>query len=81
MSDLVRIGKYLSVEKLPRFKGWKTDRWRIWNNSGDDLGTVSWDTGWRQYTYEPEWSFYNHQCLTDIAKFLNDENKKRKVKK
>ena len=77
----IRIGKYLSVEKLPRQRRRKTDKWLVLNNNGGYLGTVSWYTQWRQYAFDPDegttWAVFNSRCLIDIAAFLKAEMEKR----
>lgn len=61
----------------------KTSRWAIWNHgTGDHLGEIQWDRGWRQYVYiipgVGEYKF-SRGCLSDISHFLQqlmDERKK-----
>ena len=80
--SIVRIGKYLVVEKLERPKKQKTEEWMVLNNHGHFLGSVHWYSPWRQYCFEPvedNNAIFNNQCLLDIAVFLEAETEKRKT--
>ncbi len=50
----------------------KTSVWSCRNRHfGEELGTVQWDFGWRQYIYSPAvQAVYSAGCLSDIADFI-----------
>jgi len=72
--------KYIHFEltkKLP-----KTEVWRCRNNKSlGFLGTVKWDSGWRQYCFFTEGGCkFSSSCEMDIADFLVQVNKGHKAK-
>jgi len=80
------IGKYLEAYEMPNY-GKVTRAFEIINTAGQNLGTVQWYGGWRQYVFTPRHAMtidFNHGCLTDIARFLREltqeqmENAKRR---
>ncbi len=79
-----KIGKYLSVVKLLRAKGRKTDTWEVFNHVtdpgfDDPHAEVSWYSRWRQYGFDPNLgTIWNDRCLRDIAAFMESENAARK---
>lgn len=85
MSDTSRAGKYLSMRKLRREKGRRTDRWEVFNHTqdpeGDDpLAEISWYSRWRQYVFDPNLgTVWNSRCLIAVAEFLDAEMKKRRT--
>lgn len=71
--------KYIYVNLLPREKR-VTDRWTVHAKESDAiLGIIQWRTGWRCYCFEPAFpTAYEHECLRDIADFIEAETKKHK---
>ena len=58
----------------------KTSVWECKNFSDELLGEIRWLTGWRQYIFEAEaWIVMNHQCLKDVADFLDQLNLNQKI--
>lgn len=56
-----------------------SDKPKIWEccntKSNDVLGCVDWFVSWRQFVFNPEnLTTYSHDCLTDIAHFLQQLN-------
>jgi len=75
-----RIGQYLSVNRLERPNGRKTDRWEVLTNAGELLGGIQWFGRWRQYTFDPApGTTFNRDCLLDIATFLHDTNNRHRA--
>lgn len=73
--------KYIKFEEIP-FEG-KTKRIEVINiKSGDILGRIQWNTGWRQYTFEPSYpTVWSQDCLADIIQKLEGLNLHRKILK
>ncbi len=65
--------QYLRFEVQPRPANRKTDIYSCRNKRhGEELGTVQWFAGWRQYCYFPTCpADYSAGCLRDIAEFLD----------
>lgn len=71
----VKIGKYLEACKLPPVARRKTDQWDIRSVSGSLQGRVYYEGRWDQYEFKPAViTTFNAECLTDLARFLKDEN-------
>ena len=72
--------EYLVFEqvKVEGFNKTKTTPWTCMNlKSRGELGMVKWHGAWRQYCYFPTvQAVYSSGCLSDIADFLNQLNKK-----
>jgi hypothetical protein len=70
------IYQYLVFEKQESTG--KTDKFLCRNKKSTTiLGEVKWHGSWRQYCYFPLiQAVYSAGCLTDIADFLNQLNKK-----
>lgn len=76
-----RIGKYLTVKRAGQKPSRKTKRWAVLANDGSHLGSVTWFGKWRQYTFDPApATTFNHQCLLDIAGFLDRINREHRKK-
>ncbi len=72
--------KWIRFEELPNPRK-KTTKWKCINTSDEELGEVYWLNHWRQYVYySTGWNEYNNGCLTDIADFLTQLNKKQRGK-
>lgn len=77
------MSKYIEIILREHSKSGKTKICEVVSlRSGCGLGTVSWYSTWRQYTFQPyagtEW---NHDCLKEIAEYLIRENEIHKVKR
>ena len=45
------------------------------NHSGDNLGQINWERGWRQYVFNPyhddeTTTVFSHDCLLEISQFI-----------
>lgn len=72
--------EFIHVEDKPKTKVWEVRRKadEVYND-GLSLGYIKYFGRWRQYAFEPHGgTFWNHECLNDIIKFLNQENELRK---
>lgn len=71
----MKIGQYLTAEKVER-PSLKTEVWAIYGDEGNDrLGMVKWYGSWRQYTFQPEpITVFHAGCLYDLAAFVTKMN-------
>jgi len=71
--------KWIKIEKIDN-EGRKTDVFEVWNIfDGCSLGIIKWKANWRKYAFFPYASSYFEQdCLRDIAKFIEKETKEYK---
>jgi hypothetical protein len=69
------IGKYLSVEREDP-GGHREVIGKVLNRRAEIIGTISWYTRWRCYTFIPSSlrPILNAECMSDIALFLRREN-------
>jgi len=69
MSELKTKYKWIQFEQAGK-------EWLCGNHTtGDYLGEVVYDSGWRQHVFEPNYPVkFNTGCLKDIAHFLNQLN-------
>jgi len=63
----------------------KTTIWYVYStfvtHAGETLGRVAWYGPWRKYVFYPsEGTLFDPGCLTEIATFLSEENRKHKEK-
>jgi len=57
-----------------------TQIWQVESaHTGIILGSVSWYAPWRRYAFYPGASLLDATCLTEIAKFLDDQMSLRQV--
>jgi len=76
--------QYIHFVQIPN-PNRKTSIWKCLNNrSLTVLGTIKWDTGWRQYVYETpvgmgDRYFFSSGCLDDISDFIKQLTHARKV--
>lgn len=57
----------------------RTKIWKVATTDGATLGHVRWYSPWRKYVFVPvEGSFYEEDCLADIAKFCETATAKRR---
>ena len=57
----------------------KTKIWSVMNQSGGNLGGISWFSHWRRYVYQPITSvILDAQCLSEIAAFCEKETREKK---
>jgi hypothetical protein len=61
--------KMVKVKDLP-----KTSVWHVANKkSGDLIGGIHWNPGWRQYCFFPyDLTVFSAGCLNDIVSFIAD---------
>lgn len=64
---------FIYFEEDPELaSGPKTKAWVCRNKrSGSAIGTVLWESGWRQYVFYPGTAIFSAGCLRDIAAFLD----------
>ena len=65
--------KYIHFEELTYLQTGKTKYYECLNNStGDPLGIVEWEGGWRQYIFTPNSTadIFSAGSLIDIADFI-----------
>ena len=73
------IKGWLKFEFYGMSKSGKTEVWSVLHKDKEELlGAIRWNGGWRQYIYEPEWSYYSKGCLRHVADFLEELMQKRK---
>ena len=81
MRELARQGdpivtKRISFENRPALdRNRKTKTWAVWSvDSSVELGEVRWYPPWRRYAFYPSnCTFFEMQCLRDIAAFLEQQ--------
>jgi hypothetical protein len=58
-----------------------TEIWQVASaHTGIDLGKISWYAPWRRYAFFPAASIvFDATCLTEIAKFLDEQMSLRQV--
>ena len=80
MREVVQTNKYIRFVKVEERE--KTSLWLVENNkSGYCLGSIEWSRGWRQYVFQPSsFTEFNNTCLTEIADFLDRQNKAQRGK-
>lgn len=71
--------KWIEIEKIDS-GGRKTDVFEVWNIfDGGSLGIIKWKANWRKYAFFPYFnSYFEQDCLRDIAKFIEKETKNYK---
>ncbi len=78
------VKKYLDFV-IAGNKGKKTKRFHIFNKvTGDCLGEIKWDTGWRQYVSSCQTDGYEELvfsagCHIELAEFIKELMEERKV--
>jgi len=77
------MSKWIDFNKLKTPSDRKTDVYQVVTKDGTSLlGTVSWYAPWRCYSFQPNSNcVFEHQCLKDIAAFLDKLMYERKVSK
>ena len=74
-----RIGKFMRVERNEIEENGKTCIWAVLSNDDSQLGTIEWETGWRQYVFVPgACTIYSAGCLRDMASFLEKSRNTRR---
>jgi len=59
----------------------KTDFVKIFNKSGEIMGFIYWQIGWRKYVYEPKGEIVlDTKCMLDIIGYIDNLMKERKTK-
>lgn len=69
---------FIEIEPAP-----KTNRWEVrTKDNGYRLGVIQWFGRWRRYCFFPDSeTFYEEQCLRDIAVFCEIQTKQHKERK
>ncbi len=62
--------KFLIFTKQADKPGAKTSVYSVSSKSGGALGTISWYSPWRRYTFSPANATFDADCLSDITKFI-----------
>lgn len=64
--------KYLDFEELTNFLKKKTKTFAISSiSTGDFLGVVKWNNGWRQYCFYPDSdTHWSNGCLQEVKDFI-----------
>lgn len=77
------MSKWINFEILKRPTGRKTDVYQVVTKDGKSLlGMVTWYAPWRCYSFQPNSRCtFEHQCLKDIAAFLDRKMMERKIEK
>ena len=77
------MSKWIDFLKLNRPAERKTDVYQVVTKDGNTLlGMVSWYAPWRCYSFQPNSNcVFEHQCLKDIASFLDKLMLERKLEK
>lgn len=76
------MGAHLEFKKQPLEKGLKLHKYKIWNRHlYQDIGTIYWRGGWRQYvSYCPN-AEISKSCHIEIAKFIDKLMKEWRAKR
>jgi len=75
--------KWIKIEEEGLSKTGKTKIFKIVNKDYPDipLGFIKWNGGYRKYAYYPEGdSYYEEDCLKNIAEFLEELKTERRSK-
>jgi ABC-type uncharacterized transport system ATPase subunit len=74
--------KWIIIRKVRDSKTGKTKIFNIINKKNSyTIGEIKWNGGWKEYCFYPaKKSFYEETCLRDIAGFLEELKKKKKLK-
>lgn len=77
MPDFVVETKWLLISGDGLSRSRKTGLFTVRTKDGSiELGRISWFGRWRRYAFFPARdTVFEHQCLGDIAKFLDDRTK------
>jgi len=67
---------FTETEQKPKTKVWDVHN----KHTQESLGRILWYGPWRQYCFDDGMFVYAGSCLTDIAKFLQDQMDSRKSK-
>lgn len=71
--------KFITFVAMIEYK--ETVGWTVRNKRhGDNLGWIQWYAAWKQYVFSAadEAAVFSHDCLQDIAAFMQQETKARK---
>jgi len=49
----------------------KTKVYTVLNKDYQDLGIISWRTGWRRHVFSPYNAVFDVSCLNEICNFIN----------
>lgn len=80
VADPTPLGKYMAIGPVPLPPERKTREWLVFDRHGGVLGKVAWYGRWRQYTFEASaGSVFNTGCLSDIERFLSEQNESQRV--
>lgn len=81
IGDIVTLNNYISAVYVGLSSSGKTSIWDIFNVQSDcHLGIVKWQAPWRQYCFYPVYeTIFNEDCLSDISRFLETENTRRRI--
>lgn len=70
--------KFLRFEEMENI-GKKTKVYDVYSTHSDDfLGSINWDTGWRQYVFSPDMTKWSVGCLRQLADFVETLNMQQK---
>ncbi|GAF70793.1 unnamed protein product [marine sediment metagenome] len=73
--------KWIEINEIEPVNKRKTKIFEVVAKKNKDcLGTIEWSTRWRCYAFNPINSYFEEDCLRDIANFLEAETKKYKSK-
>jgi len=66
--------RHIHFTEEPRMDVNRKSTWFCRNNKSKAiLGTVTWYGPWRRYVFEAEDAVFDHNCLRDIADFLQHQ--------
>lgn len=72
--------KFELIEEKPKTKIWAV----ISIKDADEIGEIKWNNGWRRYTFYPEEdyeTYFDAECLRDIATFIEEATKSHRAGK
>jgi hypothetical protein len=75
---VVKTMKWIRIKEKPAMKGMKTKMFFVDSiHDNSCLGMIKWHPAWRIYCFFPaEGSFFEWDCLRDIADFCQQETKR-----
>ena len=82
MNDYEPKKRWLNFEEWKKNPKAKTKRFLIHNKvTGDSLGEIKWDTGWRQYVFEDDEIKLAEGCLFELFEHIKNLRLERENKK
>jgi len=74
------LSEYVEFVKSTVSRSDKTEKFFVMSKKHKDmLGEIHWYSPWRQYVFFPDNALFNRTCLRDIAGFLDELMRQRKL--